>query len=339
MRRWLFSWATDACETESECQLSKALFSAYLDSDKVAEILGTDSVEDIKTFHRSNVDPLEDFFAFFHRKGILHFDTNSSSAHEGTNRGIKSHSAPVLPQHTIEKATKVLSFQGNPKGINTQITMADKDGSRKLWSSLPTAKHLTDLGEALTGNEWDERNQYGVVGPFENEEWLVMRLSHITTCDSMDGDDIEDEVGVIPRFRRVRQVIRHPITGCLTCSCCYFLRVGIPCRHIMAVLCQVHGDSCKGISHNDVLVLWRNNYYKTGMASGASETKRMLCELRSNDTQGPVLVLVLAELPTSIIRDADNDIVRAQSQDDSARCLNYPTSAEKCDGSCLRSSC
>lgn len=95
VRHWMFSWASPQCETAEEYQLSKALFLSYLDSVEVLDALGPDDVVNVKTFYREKMEPHEGLFEFYRRRHILHFDTSSNSAHEGTNKGMKYHSAPV----------------------------------------------------------------------------------------------------------------------------------------------------------------------------------------------------------------------------------------------------
>jgi MULE transposase domain len=114
IRHWLWSWSQDTCESKEEFHLSAALFEEYLQSDEVKQIFdphgartaaAESEIEEITEFVRRNVEPLVPFFAFHLRKHMHTFETNSNSAHEGTNHGIKSHSAAVKPQHTTLDAT------------------------------------------------------------------------------------------------------------------------------------------------------------------------------------------------------------------------------------------
>jgi hypothetical protein len=181
VRQWMWSWAESCCETEEELQLSKALFLTFVQSDDVREALGgAAAVEQLKDFHRRHVEPLEDFFVFHYRKSLLAFETNSNSAHEGTNKGMKSHSAPVRPQHRLDQAGQILTLQGELKVLDTQIRNSAKENSRKLWSSLPTANHLTDLGESLVINQWEQKDEYSVVGPYANASSTTLVTSRRT---------------------------------------------------------------------------------------------------------------------------------------------------------------
>jgi hypothetical protein len=50
------------------------------------------SVSQLKEFYCKRIEPHEDLFVFYRLSHLFHFDTNSNSAHEGTNHGIKYHS-------------------------------------------------------------------------------------------------------------------------------------------------------------------------------------------------------------------------------------------------------
>ena len=51
--------------------------------------------------------------SFSKKKYLLHFNVKTSSAHEGTNFGIKEHVAAVLPSQRINAAAKYLSLQSS----------------------------------------------------------------------------------------------------------------------------------------------------------------------------------------------------------------------------------
>jgi hypothetical protein len=127
----------------------EGLFLAYLSSAKVAKVLSKNGVEEVKLYHRKHVEPLEEHFVFYTRFALLAFKTNSNSAQEGTNNGLKHHSAAVKPTHGLMKATKTLTFQGTVNDIDRKISGAQKVESQSLWSTLPSANDMTTLREAL----------------------------------------------------------------------------------------------------------------------------------------------------------------------------------------------
>ena len=181
-----------------------------------------------KKFYRVNINPYLRYIAFYIRKRKFHFDTNSNSAHEGTNRGMKSHAAPTNPQHTLEKAAKVLSHQARLKTLRLQTDISCKVNGTTLWSDQPGQCGLVELAISLINNQRAESGFYDIAGPFIDADrhdifWLLLRREQATQ---------DTQIETVPTFKRVRTVRRHNETGTLLCDCCYFDRIGIPSWHI-----------------------------------------------------------------------------------------------------------
>ena len=68
--------------------------------------------QQILEFVTRHVIPHEDYCAFYHRKFVCHFDEFNNCSHAGTNNGVKSGAAAVLPGHDISSGGKRLHFQG-----------------------------------------------------------------------------------------------------------------------------------------------------------------------------------------------------------------------------------
>jgi hypothetical protein len=317
VRHIIWSWAEPSCETEEEFSLSNALFMMFLDSHEFAAALQSNqAVTQAKEFYKNRIYPNLEHLVFYKRKHLLHFDTNSNSAHEGTNRGMKSHAAPTNPQHTLEKATQVLSHQARLKALVLQSGIASKANSTTLWSDQPGQSQLVDLAVCLISHEYAEREFYDIVGPFVSADgndifWLVMRR---------DQETQDAQLGTVPKVKRVRKIERCGERGTLLCNCCYFARVGIPCRHIIALLDHILGDEFKGITVDDVRVFWRIDYFLYGMQPH-SEMRSLLMKLRDTDTQGPVLPI--DKVPPTIFMDDNHAIVKTYHLPATKRCLNY----------------
>jgi hypothetical protein len=87
--------------------LSKALFLNFIQSDKVKEALGPNGFDQLQEFYGKQTESHEDYFVFYCRRHLLHLDTNSNSAHEGTNNGMKYHSVAVRPTHGLVESTRI----------------------------------------------------------------------------------------------------------------------------------------------------------------------------------------------------------------------------------------
>jgi hypothetical protein len=118
-------------------------------------------------------------------------------------------------------------------------------------------------------------------------------------------------------FRNIRRCAER---GTLLCDCCYFDRVGIPCRHIIALLHHILGDEFKGITVDDVRVFWRTDYFFHGMQP-QNEMRSLLMKLRDNDTQGPILPS--NKVPATISMDDDLPIVKTYHLPLTERCMNF----------------
>jgi hypothetical protein len=120
------------CETEEEYMISKALLIAYLGSPDFVTKFGEVVSEGITEFVRDNVEPHESNFCFHKRRHIRHFDTYTNCGHEGTNNGLKSSAAPVLPQHSLDRCASILNQNAAMKSITKRIDTAVTVSTRPL---------------------------------------------------------------------------------------------------------------------------------------------------------------------------------------------------------------
>jgi SWIM zinc finger len=83
-------------------------------------------------------------------------------------------------------------------------------------------------------------------------------------------------VGLIPRFKRVRVVTLNNNNEGL-CSCFYFERFGIPCRHVLHVFCKVSVLEYEpGL--RDVCIRWHNRYRQYAFTEAASANDKHIQE-------------------------------------------------------------
>ena len=312
VKAWLYSWMRPCCETHDEYKISKALLTAYLSSPDFLQNANETAAERIREFIQEHVEPLESFICFYPRRHVRHFDTSTNSGHEGTNNGLKTAAAPVLPQHSLDRSASIINDNAEIKAASHRILSATAVSTNVLWSKLPTSQKLTKKGEGLVIQQWRLRNIYIAQRVAENR-WLV-----VGTIDH----DRKRKGGLIPRFSRVREVsiVEH---GVLLCSCMYFERVGIPCRHQMHVLCSVDTEYI-GITHHDVAVTWWKEFLKYGFSNEPAH-QRIAClytRLLHNDIKGPSLPLK-SVLPPVISTITHPFVIKPAKE----TCLNYDTSS------------
>jgi hypothetical protein len=293
IKSWLYSWMQPwQCETEKEYNISKSLLFAYMQSLEVVSVMGQQNASRIFQFIRENVEPHESHYCFHKRKTVRHYDTFVNSAHEGTNNGLKNSAAPVLPQYTIDQSASVLTKNASVNTLAKEIAAGQQSIRHKLWSDLPTSKHLNTLGESLIVKEWELHKAYGL-------ERVALDTFHVKHCNPKPV--MVKQSAPIPLFQRVRlvKICRRR----LYCSCEYFSRIGLPCRHIMCILTAICPEY-KGVTHHDVSVVWWSIYSLCGYSKSNNNERfhevSTLCEsLRNHDVDGPLLPLSnkLADIP------------------------------------------
>jgi hypothetical protein len=236
----------DSCETHEEYIVSKALLLRFIESESVVRVFGPENVLKILKFFRNNIETQESRFCFYLRRDRRHFDTIMNTAHEDTNNGIKYCAAPVLPSYSLSKSARTLSQNGKVTARQHELDNARAVDSTKLWSNLPTSEHLTHLGEGLVVEQWKIRNNYES-RQIEANLFQVRRMNHNPKNVAM------------PIFKRIR-IVSIANDGRLRCSCCYFERIGIVCRHMMHILQSVTHEDYSGVSHRDISVFWWSTY-------------------------------------------------------------------------------
>jgi len=69
-----------------------------------------------------------------------------SSAHEGTNHGLKSHSAALNPRMDMDTSAKTLKIQQDEKAAEIEdMIYYDFTHTDKRWSKLPTSPYIVSL--------------------------------------------------------------------------------------------------------------------------------------------------------------------------------------------------
>ena len=96
----------------------------------------------------------EHLYLHYLRRTVRHFEQSHSSPHEGTNSGIKNHSAPVTPVMGLDVSSSTLNLQANLKAAQLDACLhAEFSNTNKRWSDLPTSPYLLSFGEALMVSE------------------------------------------------------------------------------------------------------------------------------------------------------------------------------------------
>ena len=104
----------------------------------------------ILKFLRGHVFTWETLYLHYLCKSIRHFNTSHSSAHEGTNHGLKNHCAALNPRMDIDTSAKTLNIQQDLKAAEIEeMIYFDFTHTDKRWSKLPTSPYTVSLAEGL----------------------------------------------------------------------------------------------------------------------------------------------------------------------------------------------
>ena len=182
-----------------------------------------------------------------------HFNEYNNCGYEGTNNGLKSHAAPVLPGHNLATSAATTMFQDDVKVAELHLKGARAVSQQQcLYSTLPCMNDVQPRLVSLLQKEWDLRTNYDVVGGIDldsgNFIWKVTFKEDLTNVGK--GSCIVP----VPSFQRLC-VVRIDEHGCLRCSCCNFEWCGYCCQHLLGVLCHID-PSYGGPSYTDCSVFW-----------------------------------------------------------------------------------
>ncbi len=220
----------------------------------------------------------------------MHFDISHSSAQEGTNHGLKSHSCAVKPTMNLDSSANTINIQISIKVQECEdIIFQDATRTHKKWSDLPTSQYTTSVGEGIIQGIMSRINHYVAKLVLRQTETLTFQVCYTKTrtedmivkelpgiisimgndTDKEKNDSLGDNVQLspIPIFSRIQSVTVDQ-TGTMSCLCKHFERIGLPCVHLayVASLCHdtpvfdFHTSKFAGFTHHDVAVHWWSSY-------------------------------------------------------------------------------
>ena len=262
---WLFSFMRPGyCETQAEYELSKSLLYAFIRSPEVQKILcSSQNVNQIDDWVRNIVLTKENQFLYYQRKHLRYYYQMTTSPHEGTNYGMKSHAARVRPSHTMLKSGRALSLQSTLKMGQLRHESTAAMCSNSLWANEWTSKHLTVKAESIIQQTLEKLKNYTVNRTSETtwQTFYMKTSENNNNTEEVAQNDTENTNGnntekwsPIPVFNRNR-IVKLDDNKSLRCSCFKFESTGLPCHHIGAVI-KHHYPDWKGFSHHDCGLEW-----------------------------------------------------------------------------------
>jgi hypothetical protein len=118
VHKWLYSWMTPGnVEDEEEYEISKYLLETFICLHSVLDVVGEHwfLVYKVIKFLRGHVYTWETLYLHYLRNDVMHFDVSHSSAHKGTNHGLKIHSCAIKPIMNIDTSANTMNIQSSIK--------------------------------------------------------------------------------------------------------------------------------------------------------------------------------------------------------------------------------
>jgi len=297
IHKWVYSWMNPGnVEDKDEYQISKYLLEKFITSKTVLDAVegNTFMIGRILKFLRCHVYPWESLYLHYERKRIRHFDTAHSSPHEGTNHGLKSHSAAVKATMNLDLSARTLNTQTSMRVAECEeIIYQEATRTHKKWSTLPTSKYTVTVAEGIMQDMMSRCDQYRAKLVSRTECIATFQVSY-TQVVNMHESRESSNYSLIPRFVRIRTVTVHQ-DGTMFCTCNHFERLGLPCVHqaSVATTCLKSQMNCgpfQGFTHHDISVRWWSNYmYYAYKSSTPSDMIKKFHQLAINDIRGPKL--------------------------------------------------
>ena len=251
----------------------------------------------ILKFLRGHVFTCETLYLDYLRKSIRHFNTSHSSAHEGTNHGLKSHCAALNPRMDMDTSAKTLNIQQDLKAAEIEeMIYFDFTHTDKRWSKLPTSPYTVSLAEGLLLKMMSRIQLYesSFVGDGKFQVKYMGDEIGTAKVDSEHYSDFTDTP--IPLFRRIR-IVTIQDDGTMLCDCYQFEREGIPCAHqgCVATMCyQCCGKGFVGFTYHDISVHWCCAYmHMAYKKTTPPQMQKLFHHLVINDICGPKLGIAL----------------------------------------------
>jgi hypothetical protein len=234
--RWLFSW-TDSVESRSEFELSYKLLLQWLGSSDLTSVFPPLLVERISSFVAKSVVPHLDKILLSNRMRRRCFDMRTTSNSEAENSVVKRHPVGPRPNESIDKSTKALTLIADSRLLKKEQNAAS------ALDTIPTVGYKRGIHDQITNHaanlvmaQYNEQPKY-VLYRLDEQTFYVKRKHHTPKTGT---DWRRDNFGLymVPSFERTRivRILNHGNGEYLVCSCCYFERHGVGCRHTYKVL-------------------------------------------------------------------------------------------------------
>ena len=118
VHKWLYSWMTlGNVKDKEEYEISKYLLEKFICLQTVLDVVGEHwfLVNKVIKVLCGHVYTWETLYLHYLWNDVMHFDVSHSSAHEGMNHGLKSHSCAIKPIMNLDTSANTINIQSSIK--------------------------------------------------------------------------------------------------------------------------------------------------------------------------------------------------------------------------------
>jgi hypothetical protein len=279
--RWLWS-LTDNVETAEEANDSIRKLGQFLSHPLAVGALG-------RTYARAVLDWIVRSFLkpeylegllFYHRLYRRDFDLRTSSLAESAGGALKKSAVGPKPNHPIDQsAAAQLQYQARLHAHHDFAAARALTLTHINPSWFPAYDEMTDHASRLLHKQFEQSSNYDVLRR-DASTFYVKRKSEESLGEGSDSGPTDQQVDratdrasdiatdceyYIPRYERTRVVTLRaaddqPNQVFLHCSCGYYHRQGIVCRHQYAILTRGTNPLRQEPLIGDVIVRWWKSY-------------------------------------------------------------------------------
>jgi hypothetical protein len=273
LRAWLYSWMR-VLENEDEFQTSKKLLIEWLGSNTVVDCCSASISRNMVEWVIKKILPYMDKCLLYPRLRTRAYSEFSNSVAEFEVSCMKEGSA-VMPYMPLADTARGILVKTDLKMKRKTVGALHSLSTTPLWSRSSSSMHVTMHAEGILQQQY----LHSTAGLYsyartESRTWLVRREAR----QHLKAKTEEVTIGYpIPKFIRTRRV--RLIGDNLVCSCGFFERLGLPCRHLFYVL-------QRGPIPEDCATRWRRDYIALRY-TGSKEYDIAFKVAKKRETIGP----------------------------------------------------
>jgi hypothetical protein len=237
-KKWVKTWCFDL-EKKEEYDYSYNEFRKFMDSDRAKTELGHAQERILDFYIQSSFLPKEQRMVRHVRNAVRAFDYCISCQADHKNRSLKAPGG-TKPQQNIHRSAVAMVNKAEHRYQVKASVSGRAIVSTQLWSKSITAQSLPIIAEGLCRAQVTAKNSYFIKSMGQLYFYVVAKKVELSLIAIPGGR---------PQIARLR-VVTFEVDGSVCCSCDFFERVGIVCRHILAIV--------PGLDESMVDVRWRS---------------------------------------------------------------------------------